>query len=144
MLLCVVCGCLYDVFYAVLDAVLFYFWSLLSQELNLGANYLKHLIPEIGSLKILTHLELNDNVLEDIPTETAQLTSLQVLNLEGCVVWCLFSSPHLTIHTGNQLKVLPDEIGKMQELKKLLLGYNRLIEMTPEIGTLHWQLHGIL
>ena len=56
------------------------------QELNFGANYLKHLIPEIGALKNLTHLELNDNALEDIPTEIADLVSLQVLNLEGTLL----------------------------------------------------------
>jgi Leucine-rich repeat (LRR) protein len=51
--------------------------------LNIGANYLSHLNPEIGALKCLTTLELNDNVLEDIPTEISMLSSLQVLNLEG-------------------------------------------------------------
>jgi hypothetical protein len=70
------------IFFFIYIYILFFF-LFFHQELNIGANYLKHLIPEIGALKNLTHLELNDNILEDIPTEISHITYLQVLNLEG-------------------------------------------------------------
>src|SRR5271165_373205 len=85
------------------------------QSLDLSANRLSSLPPEITKLKRLQSLDLNANQLSSLPPEITELTSLQSLDL-----------------SANQLSSLPPEIGKLISLQSLDLRSNQLSSLPPE------------
>ena len=74
---------------------------------------------EIGQLRSLERLYLNDNKLTSLPAEIGQLTSLEKLWLDD-----------------NQLTSVPAEIGQLTSLEKLYLRGNQLTSLPAEIGQL--------
>jgi hypothetical protein len=89
------------------------------QSLYLRANQLTALPPEIGQLTALQSLHLSANQLTALPPEIGQLTALQSLDL-----------------SANQLTALPPEIGQLTALQSLYLRENQLTALPPEIGQL--------
>jgi small GTP-binding protein len=98
------------------------------EELDLSNKGITELPPEIGQLKNLKKLDLeNDwrnpgelrNKLTQLPDEIGQLTKLQTLNL--------FS---------NQLTALPESIGQLTSLQTLDLEQNQLTTLPESIGQL--------
>jgi internalin A len=79
------------------------------QSLDLSANQLSSLAPEITKLTSLQSLDLSANRLSSLPPEITKLTRLQSLALNA-----------------NQLNSLPPEITKLTSLQSLDLGANRL------------------
>jgi small GTP-binding protein len=90
-----------------------------STYLDLSAQLLYSLPPEIGKLTSLTRLDLRKNKLTSLPPEIGKLTKLTVLVLYK-----------------NQLTSLPPEIGKLTNLTALHLYNNQLTSLPPEIGKL--------
>ena len=97
---------------------------------------------EIGQLRSLERLYLNDNKLTSLPAETWQLTSLRLLNLHGnqlesvpAEIGQLTSLTRLNL-LGNQLTSVPAEIGQLTSLEGLDLRYNQLTSVPAEIGQL--------
>jgi len=90
-----------------------------SAQLNLDGLGLTAVPPEIGRLRRLKILLLQNNQLTTFPSEIEQLSSLTGLNLEN-----------------NQLTVIPPEVGQMTTLAELNLGNNQLTILPPEIGQL--------
>lgn len=82
-------------------------------------NRLTELPKEIGSLKELTQLYLQDNGLTELPKEICKLSKLKQLKLGF-----------------NQLKKLPDEIGNLKKLNLLTVWKNNLTELPKGIGLL--------
>jgi len=80
---------------------------------------LKTLPPEIGQLKGLNELYIQDNNLTTLPAEIGKLTVLTSLYLYD-----------------NQLTEFPPEICQLTTLTELYLGKNKLTKMPPEIGKL--------
>ena len=87
--------------------------------LDLSANQLTDLPPELFQLTKLTRLDLNNNRLTALPAEIAQLTNLTVLNL-----------------SGNQLTTLPAEISKLTKLNTLNLNNNLFTTLPSEFAQL--------
>jgi len=81
---------------------------------------LDSLSPEIGKLKNLKLLNLNQNFLKSLPEEIWDLQNLQLLNL-----------------SNNFLKSLPKEIGNLSSLQTLYLNANTLNNLPKEIGNLN-------
>ncbi len=82
-------------------------------------NRLTFIPKEIGDLKNLKDLRLTNNELINLPVEIGNLNHLTFLDL-----------------SYNQLKLLPLEIGKLYSLKNLDLQRNKLTTFLPEIGKL--------
>ena len=74
---------------------------------------------EIGQLRSLERLYLNDNKLTSLPAEIWQLTSLEKL-------WLSF----------NQLTSLPAEIGQLTSLEQLVLTHNQLTSVPAAVDEL--------
>jgi Leucine-rich repeat (LRR) protein len=86
---------------------------------NLDANQLTYLPLEIGQLTGLTELILSHNQLTSLPPEIGQLTGLTELDLRH-----------------NQLTALPSEIGALKGLRWLRVASNQLTSMPSEISDL--------
>ena len=97
---------------------------------------------EIGQLRSLERLYLNDNKLTSLPAETWQLTSLEKLWLDDNKLTSLpaeigqLTSLEKLYLRGNQLTSLPAEIGQLTSLEELWLIRNQLTSLPAEIGQL--------
>ena len=76
--------------------------------------------PEIGTLRTLEYLDLQDLDLDELPAEIGALDSLRTLRLRR-----------------NSLTRLPPEIGRLRALNQLWLDDNRLESLPAEIGQLN-------
>ncbi len=90
-----------------------------SVKLNLSDMSLEKVPSEIAELDSLQELWLDNNELTEIPPEIGELDSLQELNL-----------------SDNELTEIPPEIGELDNLEVLGLALNELSEIPPEIGEL--------
>ncbi|MEE6463592.1 hypothetical protein FKM82_005964 [Ascaphus truei] len=88
-------------------------------SLNLNNNLLKQLPSEIRNLKLLENLSVNHNQLKEVPKELCTLQHLCELHL-----------------TNNHLETLPEELGYMTNLKELLVSRNKLIGLPEGLGKL--------
>ncbi|BDS14231.1 leucine-rich repeat domain-containing protein [Aureispira anguillae] len=104
----------------------------------------KTLPATIGKLKNLESLELVDNELETLPETIKDLAALEKLNISfgplKKIPNVLDGLTNLKVcrlaGTGNNLKNVPDSIGKLKQLEKLLLFQNSLEELPATIGDL--------
>jgi len=88
-------------------------------ELYLSSQILPPLPPEIGNLRNLVTLDLDNNQLTGLPQEIGNLSNLTILSLYN-----------------NQLTRLPVKIGNLSKLTMLDLSYNQLTALPLEIGNL--------
>ncbi len=89
-------------------------------KLILDDNPLTLLPPEIGELQNLTELSLEDNQLTALPPEIGELQNLIELN----------------VRFNSELTTLPSEIGKLKNLTALRIRFCNLTTLPPEIGEL--------
>ena len=107
-----------------------------------GHEYVLESLPaEIGQLTSLVVLDLHDNQLTSLPAEIGQLTSLTDLNLVGNHLTSLpaeigqLTSLKVLGLAGNQLTSLA-EIRPLTQLQQLSLGQNQLTSLPEWIGEL--------
>ncbi len=110
--------------------------------LSLQNNCLNSLPKEIRELRALNRLWLDDNRLTSLPRQIGQLEALQELGLERNhltrlpkEIGQLRALIGLDLE-GNRLMSLPKEIGRLRALIRLGLGNNRLTSLPREIGRL--------
>ncbi|XP_053323251.1 leucine-rich repeat-containing protein 69 [Spea bombifrons] len=87
-----------------------------ARTLNLNGKRLQRVPGAVGSLHLLTALQLKNNQLRQLPEEMVALRNLRVL------------------HLGNNLfEKVPEEIQYLQSLQRLHLFGNRITEMPPTV-----------
>jgi Leucine-rich repeat (LRR) protein len=95
-------------------------------DLNLGLNKLPGLPLSVTQLSKLTKLDLSLNDVSSVPAHVANLKNLEELHLDGN----FFNQP------GKKLKVLPNEICQLKNLKVLTLKDNVIEQLPDAIGNL--------
>ncbi|OJJ23460.1 hypothetical protein BKI52_03605 [marine bacterium AO1-C] len=88
-------------------------------KFNLEARQIQALPPQVGELKFLDHLMLQDNMLSDLPEELGQIEYLKHLNL-----------------SFNCFEVFPEVIGALKNLRTLNMEHNDLGNISDSIGNL--------
>jgi Leucine-rich repeat (LRR) protein len=116
-------------------------------QLVLDNNQLTDVPAEIGNLDNLQYLHLADNQLTSVPAEIVNLNNLRILDLSKNY----FTSLPLEITNlrdlrsllmdNNQLTSLPAEIGKLGNLEDLALESNTLANLPTEIANLQKLCH---
>jgi leucine-rich repeat protein SHOC2 len=107
----------------------------------LGRNRLSEIPKEIGMLKRLKELRVEENTVKLIPAEIGQCKSLQLLNLHvnslhGLPVeleYLCDSLEELTLEGNLHLTVLPDEYEHLTTLKRLSLDVELLGSFNNEL-----------
>ena len=88
-------------------------------KFNLEARQIKALPAQIGELKFLDHLMLQDNTLDELPEELGQIEYLKHLNL-----------------SFNYFEIFPEVIAMLKNLRTLNMEHNDLSNISDNIGHL--------
>lgn len=106
-------------------------------HLNMEKNFLDDLPSKIGHLRNLTHLKLNSNQLSTLPKSFGKLQNLVSLNLSSNYLEAypeaiseLYNLADLDL-SYNDLSYLPESIGKLTQLIKLNVSTNKLSKTLP-------------
>ncbi|MEA3419208.1 MAG: leucine-rich repeat-containing protein kinase family protein [Campylobacterota bacterium] len=99
--------------------------------LDLSGNKLSHLPDDFGCLKKLRILFLSDNLFREIPKVLSECPNLSMIGFKSnqIVVFPEEALPpkvRWLILTDNQIEKLPDSIGNLQHLQKLMLAGNKI------------------
>nr|XP_018667143.1 leucine-rich repeat-containing protein 69 isoform X3 [Ciona intestinalis] len=112
-------------------------------KLHLFGNALKNLNSNVlGSMQQLTFLNLNNNLLTELPPEISRLEALQVLSVCNNQLQnfpsqiCNLPKLHELRASHNELESLPLEIGFLQNLSKLYISQNKIKELPEGLGKL--------
>ncbi len=106
-----------------------------------GLNLVR-LMPEIGSLTALKSLVLRNNILDSLPSEIWNLTSLVTLDIAGNRIQNLtgkISQLKNLLYLGlsrNGLSTLPTEIFGLEQLEVLTISGNRISTLSDTISNL--------
>jgi small GTP-binding protein len=103
------------------------------RKLNISINSLEILPSQIGNLENLEELSFGYNKISELPAEIGNLIDLSSLISER------YYSPYESQHiykNCNRLTFLPQEIGKLKKLQKIIIGGNTLQELPKEIDKL--------
>jgi Leucine-rich repeat (LRR) protein len=108
-------------------------------QLDLSANQISSLPPEIGQLTNLQSLDISRNQISSLPPEIVQLTNLQTLYISFNQISSL--PPEIVQLTnlqtldigGNQISSLPPEIVQLTNLQDLSISGNQISSLPPEI-----------
>ena len=119
------------------------FGQLINLEiLDLEDNLIEELPDSFGSLSQLQELDLAKNRLTRLPESIGGLANLAVLRLRANRLTLLPESlggltelRQLNLG-GNAIERLPESIGKLTSLERLFVDYNQLIELPASIGNL--------
>lgn len=109
------------------------------EVLNLGNNELNHLPVEIIRFQKLRILFFGSNKFTSIPPELGQLNSLYMLSFKSNYLTHIAAeslSPSIgwLILTDNKLTTLPNNIGTLRGLRKLMLAGNELADLPESLN----------
>ena len=107
--------------------------------LNLSDNHLRSLPADLGRLHQLKVIFLSNNDFEEVPAVLADCPSLSMVGFKSnkIRVWgedILPLNVRWLILTDNQLECLPNSIGKLHKLQKLMLAGNQLRSLPDEMA----------
>lgn len=112
------------------------------QKLDLSANQIREIPPQVGELRQLRSLALHFNQLQALPTGLFRLEQLAELNLGHNrlqtlppAIGMLRRLQQLRLN-DNELAELPVELGQLEELRYLDVQHNRLRRLPPQLGRL--------
>lgn len=104
---------------------------------------MREISPQLGKLPLLRRLEINNNKLEELPSElrtSIQRTTFVNVSwnrLRAVPDWFCDCSELQQINlSNNQLKTFPKQIAKLRKLEVLQLNNNYIEELPPGIGQL--------
>lgn len=105
-------------------------------------NRIRRLPPNIGNLKRLVHVDMNNNLLSSLNPEIGEWSQLQELSVSGnelesipSTIGQLRSLVSLKLDE-NQLQELPESISQCEMLEELMLSHNDLSDLPASIGRL--------
>jgi len=107
--------------------------------LNLSDNHLRSLPADLGRLNKLKIIFLSNNNFEEVPEVLADCPSLSMVGFKSNKIRVL--GEHILplnvrwlILTDNQLEYLPNSIGRLDKLQKLMLAGNQLRSLPDEMA----------
>ncbi|MEA3492610.1 MAG: leucine-rich repeat-containing protein kinase family protein [Campylobacterota bacterium] len=112
------------------------------ETLDLSGNQLHQLPDNFGCLKKLRILFLGHNEFEEIPEVLSQCSSLMMIGLKSNRISC-WSEDALPIDlrwlvlTDNQIEKIPNSIGKLHKLQKVMLAGNRVTTLPDTMRECH-------
>lgn len=112
------------------------------EDINLGSNNLASIPLELGALKCLKSLWLDDNKISEFPVCLCQLDGLETLRLSGndlqTVPPSISNLQNLRVLAldNNELKEFPLGILQLNNLRHLLLRQNHLEELPADVDKL--------
>jgi Protein tyrosine and serine/threonine kinase/Leucine rich repeat len=107
--------------------------------LNLSDNHLRSLPADLGRLNKLKIIFLSNNDFEQVPEVLADCPNLSMVGFKSNKIRVLGENVlplgvRWLILTDNQLEKLPNSIGKLQNLQKLMLAGNQLRSLPDEMA----------
>jgi Protein tyrosine and serine/threonine kinase/Leucine rich repeat len=107
--------------------------------LNLSDNHLRSLPADLGRLHKLKIIFLSNNNFEEVPPVLADCPNLSMVGFKSNKIRVfgensLPASVRWSILTDNQLEKLPNSIGRLQSLQKLMLAGNQLRSLPDELA----------
>lgn len=136
------------------------------RSLHMANHAIEYLSPRIGELTALEWLDLNDNLIIELPEAIGNLSNLKMIRIGDCVKWhesdydkimkignqFIFDGPYglsrlpgsfknLTQleaikFDGNRFEIFPKEICSLTKLQHIDMSFNILKEIPEEIGNL--------
>ncbi len=108
--------------------------------LNLSDNQLRSLPADLSRLKKLKIIFLSNNDFEEVPEVLADCPNLSMVGFKSNKIRVLGENilplgVRWLILTDNQLEKLPNSIGKLHDLQKLMLAGNQLRSLPDEMAT---------
>jgi len=101
---------------------------------------IKSLPDELGELKELKYLDLDNNLLDSLPESIGRLKSLEILCVAGnrlrslpASIGNLENATYMDFE-GNDLETVPEDIGRIQKLQTLKLARNPLRRIPRKIS----------
>ncbi len=107
--------------------------------LDLSNNQLDFLPTDFGRLQQLKVVFLSNNQFKQLPTVLSDCPKLEMIGFKANAITDVFESalPKTTrwlILTDNQIQKLPDSIGELAQLQKLMLAGNQLTELPESLS----------
>jgi len=107
--------------------------------LNLSDNHLRSLPADLGRLNKLKIIFLSNNDFEEVPEVLADCPNLSMVGFKSNKIRVLGENVlplgvRWLILTDNQLAKLPNSIGRLQKLQKLMLAGNQLRSLPDEMA----------
>ena len=107
--------------------------------LNLSDNHLRSLPADLGRLNKLKIIFLSNNDFEEVPEVLADCPHLSMVGFKSNKIRVLGENilplgVRWLILTDNQLELLPNSIGRLEKLQKLMLAGNQLRSLPDEMA----------
>ncbi len=107
--------------------------------LDLSNNRLSRLPDDLGRLKKLRILFLSQNLFEELPEVLAHCTQLTMIGFKSNQIVHFYEKSlppkvRWLILTDNKIEKLPDSIGELKRLQKLMLAGNRLTSLPDSMS----------
>ena len=107
--------------------------------LNLSDNHLRSLPADLGRLNKLIIIFLSNNDFEEVPEVLADCPHLSMVGFKSNKIRVLGENilplgVRWLILTDNQLELLPNSIGRLEKLQKLMLAGNQLRSLPDEMA----------
>jgi len=105
-------------------------------------SWITKIAPEIGNLTELRSLSISNSPLSKLPSEIGNLTNLSALTCNYCkfteIPEQVFNLTKLSwlSFSGNQITEISQQIGKLKNLRGLQIGENKLTTLPSQIGNI--------
>lgn len=111
-----------------------------ARRVKLEHNKLIHIPASIGTLTLMTQLDVSHNALDELPAELGMCRRLRILHcndnklseLPSALSDCRFLEELVASH--NRMVTIPSSLGQLEHLRVIKVDHNRLETLPYEIG----------